>query len=187
MGSGADGVLPGEAGVAGETGIGADEGGAVLDGKGGEPGVVEVVAGDREVGDEFSEDAAMGFTGSESERAGIGPKLVGPEAQDLSDVQQEDFRMRGDAQEGGFGQFGEADFVPGLHAIQQPLAARLVIGGVFSQCVDEHIGVRQVKSAHVDGGRPSLWRSWASCSSSAMRCISSSVGQGPGLERTRNV
>jgi hypothetical protein len=45
VGSGADGVLPGEAGVAGETGVGADEGGAVLDGQGGEPGVVEVVAG----------------------------------------------------------------------------------------------------------------------------------------------
>jgi hypothetical protein len=127
VGSDAGGVLPGEAGVAGETGVGADEGGAVLDSKGGEPGVVEVVAGDRELGDEFSEDAAVGFTGSESERARIGPKLVGPEAQDLTDVQQEDFRMRGDAQEGGFGQFGEADFVPGLHAVQQPLAARLVI------------------------------------------------------------
>ena len=127
VGSGADGVLPSEAGEAGEAFVGANEDGPVLESEGCEPGVVEVVAGERQVGDEFLQDAAVRFSGREPDRARIGLKLIRPETHDLTDVQRKDFRMRGDAQEGGFGQFGEADFVPGLNAIQQPLAARLVI------------------------------------------------------------
>jgi hypothetical protein len=97
--SDADGILPNEAGEAFKSFVRADKDGTVFDREGGEPGVVEVVAGEGEVRNEFLQDSPVRFSRRQPERAGIGPEVFSPEAQDLPDVQCTNLWMGGNAQE----------------------------------------------------------------------------------------
>jgi hypothetical protein len=132
-------IDPAQAWKTGESLIGADQCGAVLDGECGEPDIVDVVATEVEGGDEIGEYPGMAGAGSETAGARIAPQIVSPKSKGFGHRHQLQLRQRGNPQQRGFHQLAQTDPVACSGGARQPSAAGIMLGGILAQGMDQNI------------------------------------------------
>jgi hypothetical protein len=123
---GLDGVDPAQARKAGETLIGADKGRPVLDGEGGQPDIVDVVAAKSEADDETGKYHGVTGTRGETAGAGISPQIVFPKTERI--------RHRHQSQPGERGILSKAASTSSERPMASPAAAGAVSHRRQSSC-----------------------------------------------------
>jgi len=141
--------LPEEAGEAFKAFISADEDGAVFDGEGGEPGVVEVVALQVERFGETAKGGGVGIAGGGAEGAGVGEQALPVVENDWAGSDAVAW-VSTDAEKGKFVDLGEERFGSGAGKCFEPGAAGCVGRGFDAEGVEKDVGVRQV-AKHREG------------------------------------
>jgi hypothetical protein len=89
--------------------IGADQGRAALDCQRGQPGIVDVVPNQTEVGDESAEDSTVAVSGGDAAGSGISPQVVFPEAEGFLHRDQLQTGQGWNPQQSRLDQFAKAD------------------------------------------------------------------------------